>query len=151
MAGREPEAILKTGLGQLSAVERRMFVLGNILERVKAGEPFDDVVGSFVQLGLLSQPPVAPTAAVGAVPVPQDNARRGLGDRLFRKQNRLRKIALSLVRICVNAVKAIPEFVKIKPKIQLSFPIPSIGFELEADGMTVGDLLRRLSEGLGDG
>ena len=114
-------------------------LIDNLLESLKQGTRLSDAVERFRTLGLLP-PSFSPS---GTAP---DVFEGGLGAELVEREGLVRRVATALVRVAVNAFKAIPKWVEIEPTITLIGPIPAIGFTLKGKGMSIQDLFETLSE-----
>jgi hypothetical protein len=144
---KDPESVLRAALRALDHVEHYRFILDNLREVVKRDESLQDSIQRYGDLGWLYEP--HPN-------LPPDKRHSPWGSfsgsgRVLRKLwGRLRKVALALMQIIINALKVIPRLValKAKPSIGMAglFPTFSLEFELEAEGITLDELFRMLTE-----
>lgn len=113
----DPEQILKKAMSKLSDASRIELVVGNLLEGVKGGAPLGALVARYEQLGLIQ----APHRPAGLAPHQQDGAF------LEKALGWARKLGTLVWRIGVNAIRTIPRFVKLKPRVRFGFvgPLPS--------------------------
>jgi len=146
----DPEQILKKAMSKLNDASRLELVASNLLEGVKEGKHLGELVKRYVELGLIQEASSPPAASSGK----QDpQLQRRDGSFLEKALGWARKIGTLVWRLGVNAVRTIPRFVKLKPRVRFGFvgPLPtlSLDFELEADGLTLHELGDLLTRGLG--
>lgn len=136
----DPREILARGFESLGKVEARQFVIHNILESVKRGESLDGTLRRFNDLGLTDiQLPSHDSESMGS----------GRGEKtgrfLMRIMGFTKEFTHALYEIILNAIKAIPQFVAIRPSVGLVGVFPSLTFELECKAVTIDDLFCYLS------
>jgi len=142
----DPDLVLQKGLRALNRVEQFRFLLENLLEAVKRDDSLQNSLIRFYSLELIDLNDVSLSEEKRKSPWPS-NLRSG---RLLRKLwDSLRKVALTLMEIVVNAIKIVPTLVSIKPKpsVGLSGPFPtfSLQFDLEAESITIHELFHALT------
>jgi hypothetical protein len=144
----EPRAIFRRAVSQLSDLEMKHFVVTNLLESLKRGEPLGITVKRFARLGLINRK--APSKTVESTEDVQGELRPADVRAVKWSLAKLRKAALLVGKICINAVKAIPQMVEVKPSLHLAagLPIPTLTFE--GHGLTLAEAWDLLSEGIDD-
>jgi hypothetical protein len=141
----EAKEALAQGLVALERVDDLRFLLDNLIEAVKRDASFQNSLQLFGQLGL----------AGATINFPEEKrnspfASSGGAGRLLRGLWKwLKKVALTLMEIVTNAIKASPKWVSLKPKPSIglagAFPTFSLEFELEAESITLHDLFEQLT------
>jgi hypothetical protein len=142
----EAEAILKGGLHALEKVEEFRFLLDNVIEAVKRNDSLHNTLKRYEELGLI------PQACLADVPDEKPESpwrwNRNAGPFLRKLWHRVRKVALIVMEIVVNAIKVIPKFasLKLKPSIGVAgaFPTFHLQFELDAESVTIHELFHDL-------
>jgi hypothetical protein len=147
----DPELVLQRGLKALYRIEQFRFLLGNLLEAVKRDESLKNSLIHYKSLGLTDfTPPQSFTQEEEKKSPWPSNA--GAGRFLRKLWEQLRKAALTIMEIVLNAIKLVPKLVSIKPQpsIGLSGPFPtfSLEFDLEAEAITIHEFFHDLTEGL---
>jgi len=151
----EPAVILKKALASLSKVDERRFVLTNLLEAFKRGENVVKTLRKYRELGYTG---VDVDAVNPYKPDPNSafensaensSFKRDLGVYVQRLGKKLNKFALALMQVVVNAMKAIPMFVGVKPSIGMVGPVPSLSFELEGEAVNLSELFEVLRSNVG--
>jgi hypothetical protein len=140
----EPKSVVKAALQGLHRLDTLGLVLQNLMEAVKRDESFSDTVRRYSKLGILKSVP----------PLPQDIktnpwfSSETVWGKLKKVTSQLRKIALRCIELLLNALRAIPMFVELKPSpsIGMSGFLPSIAFEfeLEIKGVALNELIEVL-------
>jgi hypothetical protein len=143
----DAEAVLRGGLKALQRVEEFRFLLDNLLEAVKRDDSLNNALLRYRELELLEHPDLhdAKEETTKQSPWPWN---RGAGQFLRRLWQRLRKLALTVMEVLVNAIKVVPKFasLKITPIIGITGPFPTLHLEfgLEAESVTIHDLFHDL-------
>jgi hypothetical protein len=126
-------------------VQQFRFVVDNLLESVKRDDSLQNSVTRYVDLGLLDFPTTNFEEEKRNSPW-GSNFRSGRY--LRRMMNGLRKVALTVIEIVMNAVKLIPKLVEITPDLVIGWTGPSpnisLSFDLEADSISIHDLFNAL-------
>jgi hypothetical protein len=135
----EPREVLRKGISALREVDQKRFLLQNMLEAVKQGKSLPHVIQGYHNMGLTN---------ISITPTTNDLPDKKDGPFLLDKLRSNDQIALMVMKIAINALKAIPKLCSIKPTIGFVGPIPSISFTLEADSITISDLFDTLTQGL---
>jgi hypothetical protein len=145
----EAEVVFKRALAAMNRIERQRFLLENLLEAVKRDESLQNSLGNYGRLGLLDFGFPNTTEEKRQSPWASNH---GAGRLLRTLWDRLRQVAITVMEIAINAIKAVPKLVAIKPKpsIGLSGPFPtfSLQFELEAESITIHELFNDLKAGI---
>ncbi|HXO27485.1 MAG TPA: hypothetical protein VOA80_09095 [Thermoanaerobaculia bacterium] len=132
---KDPEEVLARGFEALGKVEARQFVIQNILESVKRGDSLNLTLRRFNQLGLTNlRLPLLDSESTGA----EREGKSGL--LLMRLLRWIGQFTHALFQIIINAIKAIPKFVALKPSIGVVGAFPSLTFALEGEAVTLRDL-----------
>jgi hypothetical protein len=144
-ATADPAVILRKALASLAKVDDMRFVLQNLLEALKrAGIEETGIVKKtldfYQHLGLTDLPVSLETSSN---PPSDPHNPWGWGAVLRDLLKWLNKVALTLMEIVINAIKAIPMFIGIKPSIVVG-PLPSLSFELVAESVSVAELFKVL-------
>lgn len=144
----DPESIFKKALSALSEIDQERFLLENLLEAVKQQKrSLNGVLQTYHALGLtdIDANQINEGERVTGTDVPGSSV--GSGKLLGRMLGTLKKIAIKTIQLCINAMKAIPRFVGIRPSIGFSGPFPtfSIEFELEMESVTLHDLFEHFA------
>jgi hypothetical protein len=148
----DPASIFQKGLAALSEIDKERFLIENLLERVKQGYSLRDTVEKYHGLGLtdidVSQIPSDGSKPLAGSEPPESSI--GAGKFLQGIQQNLKKVAAKIIQLVINAMKAIPKFVGIKPSIGFSGPFPtfSLQFDLQTESLTVYELFQDLTKGL---
>ena len=141
----EPEIVFRNGLASLELIQRFRFVVENLLEAVKRDDSLNNSATRYVALGLLTFPTTNFPDEARTSPWPSN---AGSGRILNKMMNGLRRVALTVIEIVMNAVKIIPKLVEIKPNIIIGwtgpFPTFSLSFDLQADSISIHDLFNDL-------
>lgn len=134
----DPEEVFRKAISFLPALEAKRFLIDNFLEALKRGEYIWDTAKRYQNLGLLeSFPPNTPQASS-----------ENLGKALEKRKSLLARVALTVIRIGINAIKSIPKWVEIEPQITLIGMVPMLTFTLKGEGMNIQELFDALSEGI---
>jgi hypothetical protein len=153
----EPASVFQRGLTALSDIEKERFLLENLLEAVKRGESFRNMLERYNTLKLTDyeianlprespaptkpniQSPVLPSSSIGA------------GSLLRQLLGRLKKVSLKIMQLLVNALRVIPKFMSIKPSIGFSGPFPSLSFQLDlqTESRNLYELFQELNSCIG--
>lgn len=145
----EPEVVLKRAFAAMNRIERHRFLLENLLEAVKRDESLQNSLGNYARLGLLDFEFPNTTEEKRQSPWRSNS---GAGKLLRTLWDRLRRVAMTVMEIAINAIKVIAKLVAIKPKpsIGLSGPFPTftLQFELEAESITIHELFNDLKAGI---
>jgi hypothetical protein len=144
------DTLISHGLRSLAAIERRSFVLSNLMEAFKH-DPEDEVDGgsavrSFASLGLVGSSLEAVTLAMSFPGVKQ--VKRAWGELIDFLSRKAREVAFAAIQLVENALKLLPKFAKVKPIVGFSGPLPSISFVIEADGVSVDEIFESLRKGI---
>jgi hypothetical protein len=146
-ASPEPEMVLEHSTRGLHRVDRCRHLLENLLEAVKRGESLNNTLDEFGRLDLAEKASASSPLGIEKATSPF-LWNLGAGRFLRRMLRRLKKLALTLIELVVNAVRAIPRFVSIHPKPSLgfagAFPTLSFEFDLEAEPITIHELFHAL-------
>lgn len=149
----EPTSVFQKGLTALANMDKERFLIENLLEAVKRGESLRDTVGKYRTLGLtdidVSQVAIdVNNNNDGAASLPPSSV--GAGKLLGQFLHKLKKVSTKLMQLVINAMKAIPKFIGIKPSIGFSgpFPILSLQFDLQTESITLHELFQDLTKGL---
>jgi hypothetical protein len=142
----EPEAILKGCMNALEKVEEFRFLLDNVIESVKRDQSLHNTLKQYQEAGLVQHKALCDmTDEVRNSPWPWN---RDAGPFLRKLWHRLRKVALIVIEIVVNAIQVVPKFasLKLKPSIGIAgaFPTFHLQFELEAEAVTIHELFHDL-------
>lgn len=140
----DAEIAYKHALRSLERVQACRFLIENLLEAIKRDESLNNTVKNYQNLGLFPESP-------GLLPEEKRNSpwpwRAGGGAFLKKIMKGLKKLALILIELVVNAVKAIPRFVEIeiRPHIGVVGPFPTLTFDF---GLQAKGTIRELFEAL---
>jgi hypothetical protein len=136
-----PEVVFRQSLTALNRIERFRWLVENSLEAVKRDNSLNNSVMHYKSLGLLETEVSNLTEEKKNSPWPSNP---GTGRFLRKLWDRLQRIALTVMELVTNAIKAIPQFkeLKLTPTIGLSGPFPTFGLEfgIEADPITLHEL-----------
>lgn len=134
----KPEKIIKIALDSVDSLERQQFVLSNLLEAIKKGENYNNVISRYNEIGLtninISQPVTEP-----------QNIPNNIGSSLWDSMRSVKNIAVTLYKIIVNSIKSIPKFIELKPRVGLSGMFPTISFEIEGSGIDIQEFFDIMS------
>lgn len=125
-----PEQLIKVALNAVNALESKHFLLTNLLESLKKGDNYYETMKRFKDLGITN-------LEIPETSNENDKTVKGKGKAIFRLKNAIKKFVLALYQIIVNAIKSIPNFVKLKPRIGVTGWFPSLSFEIEGDSVTI--------------
>jgi hypothetical protein len=149
------EQVLAQTMAALTEADRHQFLLINLLEGLKRGEPPAKMVEKYNEIGLVNIPiePVEPPAYRGVMPTPQTvDAQhppvKPVG-MIRRMLNKLASICGELIKIAIVAAKAISDHVKVKfkPVVGSAAFLPSLSFLLEPEvegEVSIGDCFEGL-------
>jgi hypothetical protein len=142
----DAEAVVRGGLKALEHVEELRFLLDNLIEAVKRDDSLHNALKRYQELGLVQH------SALTEVTEETKNSpwlwNRDAGRFLRGLWQRLRKLALVVMELLVNAIKVVPKFasLKITPSIGVTGPFPTLHlqFGLEAEPVTIHELFHDL-------
>jgi hypothetical protein len=171
----DPKKLIRTAFKALDEIEQRSLVIQNLLEAVKRGEEFSDVLGTYEGLGLTGpiilspvqkqdETPEKRTSAQakrknpggrpkieepesGGLPAMPDAPGGRLGRFLMKLAGALRRFVLWLYEVICNALAAITDVVEVQPNIGFVGGIPSLSFSIETGALSVRDLIDILVPG----
>jgi hypothetical protein len=132
-----PERVFEHAMGLLSDIDKKRFIIENVLESLKRGEKFGVVLERYKTLGLVTSKADATSAQQ-----PQDNP-LATTEALLNRKNILSRVSTAIMQIGVNALSTVPKWVEIEPHITIA-PIPSLSFTLKGKGMSVYELFEAL-------
>ena len=147
----DPQILFERSLRSLDRLERFRFVIDNLLETVKRDDSLNNILQTYYDVGLITRRANDPTLPTEkrVNPWPWN---RSAGDFLRKIMRGLKKLALTLFEILVNALKAIPRLaeIEIRPNVGISGPFPTIqfDFDLKAKGITIHELFEALAGSL---
>jgi hypothetical protein len=152
----DPATIFQQGLTALSDVEKERFILENLLEAVKRGESFSNMLGRFNALKLTNYeistipPEIITTTESNNQGVTNLTSSKGTGRLLEKLLDRLKKFALKIMQLLINAMKMLPKFISIQPIVGFAGPFPTFSFQLDlqTESLNLYDLFQDLTKGL---
>jgi hypothetical protein len=139
----EPKAVFRTAVAGMEAVDRKRFVLENLLESLKHGTPPAVAVQNLRNVGLIGGAPNTPPAPAARAAAAARIASPALGSGIAQRLGKLKSCFLALAQLGTNALFTIPKFVEIEPQITI-LPIPSLGFTVKGKGMSLYELFNLL-------
>jgi hypothetical protein len=137
----------------IGEAERHQFVLTNMLEALKKGEPLASVIVRYNEIGLTDiepEPALQPAEPLQLQPMAPAEKPAGLIRRLMRG---LASLCEALIRNAILAAKAVSDRLKIKinPIVGATAGLPTLEFEFEYEAeFNVGeawDVLRAILSG----
>jgi hypothetical protein len=147
MDSLDPELVFKRAARSLERVESFRFLTDNLFEAVKHDESFNDTIKNYRHLSLFPSP-------TGGSALPDDKRNspwilnRFVGGFLKKLRKGLKKLALALIELLINALKVIPRFeeIEITPSVGFAGPFPTVSFDiaLKAKGIAVHELFETL-------
>jgi len=153
----EPASVFQKGLRALSNIEKERFLVENLLEDIKRGESFRNILERYNTLNLsnfettnIPRENATTTRSRNQVTtLPPSSA--GAGDLLQQLLERLKKVAIKVMQLLINAMKVIPKFVSVKPIVGFSGPFPTFSFQLDlqTEALNLYELFQDLTRGLG--
>jgi hypothetical protein len=149
----EPASVFQKGLTALADLEKERYLLENLLEAVKRGESFRNVLERYNNLKLtdyqITNVPRENTTSTKSNTLPSSSS--GAGNLLRQLLGRLKKVSLKIMQLLVNVLKVIPKFMSIKPSIGFSGPFPTLSFQLDlqTESLNLYELFQDLTRGLG--
>jgi hypothetical protein len=142
----DPEQLFVAGLGALDKIESFRFVLDNLHEAIKRGESLQDTMTNYVHIGLLELP--CPLDADVHNSPWASNA--GSSRFLRGLWKGLKKVALVVMEVMTQAIKAVPKWIALKPAASIGmtgvFPSFELEFELavETKEVTIHEIFQNL-------
>lgn len=133
-----PEAVFRLAMASLKEVDRQRWVIENALEAMKHGGKIAETLARYRNLGLIGDISTAASA-----PPPEDIPLRATLA-LSERKSIVERVAATVQRIAVNAVKSVPKWIEIEPHVQFLGPVPVIGFTLKGKGMTLHDFFEAM-------
>jgi hypothetical protein len=132
-----PEKQLAVTLRALDKLDKKQFILSNLLEQLKKGEDYYKILDRFNKLGLTD------------IELPKLKDRkpklRDRGKALLRSMTSLKGIKKKLWQLVINFADSIPHFMELKPRLSLTAGlIPAISFDIAGKGLSVHEALHRL-------
>lgn len=141
----DPEVLIWRCVSALNRLEKSHFLMSNLIEAVKRDESLQNVLIRYQHLEIFSSENGRLTEETRNSPWLSN---RGAGALLEILRNGLKKVAFTVMEIFCNALKCIPKFIALRPKpsIGLSGPFPTISlqFDIEAESVTIHELLEGL-------
>jgi len=132
------EQVFKLAMGSLKEADLNRFVIENVLEALKRGEPCPTVLKRFSELGLpVPQNQAAQTPLQPITPFQATMA-------LLERKSIWERLTTSVAQIAVNAIKTVPKWVEIEPEIGFVGCFPKLSFHLKAKGMTAYEFFEAL-------
>jgi hypothetical protein len=145
----DAEIVLKKALRSLERVQAFRFLTENLLEGVKRDQSLNNTMENYRVLGLLPADFPARPEETKNSPWPSN---WGVGGFLQKIMKGLKKLALNLMQLVINAMKAIPQLaeLEIRPNIGMVGPFPAltVDFNLKAKGIAINELFETLVDGL---
>jgi hypothetical protein len=134
-----PEKQLSVVLSALDKLEKKHFILSNLLEQLKKGEDYYKILNRFNKLGLTD------------IKIPKKKDRNenieGKGRGILNSIGFLKRIGKTLHHLTINFLTMIPSFIALKPRIGVTGGfMPSISFEIESTGHTAQELFNLLTK-----
>ena len=135
------EEVFRQALKSLNEVEAKRFVIANVLESLKNGQPIAEILPRYAKMGL------APLAPQLQTPVPIDEKHIfEMTQALLERKSLWERVTTTIAQIAVNAVKTVPKWVEIEPHFGFVGPLPTLGFTIKGRGMSVYELFEALSK-----
>ena len=140
--------VLSGAIETLGMVEDARYVVENLTEGLKKGGRARELLTRTYDLGLSKV--TLPKAVDRGKDAQEDPPNGGRWLKWMRKQ--LARVADTLIHLAINALRAIPDFVAVKPSLGIvtGFPMLSVQFELEANPLTIREIFDLLRKGLWD-
>lgn len=138
-SGSRPEKLVSIALSSVNSLERKHFLLSNLLESLKKGDNYYDTLNRFNNLGITNI----------KMPEPKKEKKyniEGKGSGILASMKSLKNFALALYQVIINSIKSIPSFIKLKPRVGVSGMFPSISFEIEGSSVTIQKFYELLSK-----
>ena len=150
----DPERAFIAGLSAISIIEHFRFLLDNLLEGAKGGMSVQNMLRDYKPMETISFDVSNLEEESDANKQSLYKSNYGLGRVIRQLLKRLKKCSLTVMELVAHAIKASSKLVAIKPKpsIGLSGPFPtfSLGFDLEAESMTIYELFQDLKVAFSD-
>jgi hypothetical protein len=135
-----PTKQLSVALSALSKLEKREFVLSNMLEQLKKGEDYYKILERFNNLGITD------------IEIPEEQEEQtpnneGKGSGIVRGLKALRDFGKAVVQIVISLINSIPDLIQLKPRIGVAGTfVPTISFEVEPKSQTAKQLYNLLTK-----
>jgi hypothetical protein len=128
-----PEKQLSVALSAIDKLDKKQFILSNLLEQLKKGEDYYKILERFNKLGLSD------------IKIPNKKDRneniKGRGRAILDSIKSSGGIKKTLYQLVINFITSIPSFIKLKPRIVFTAGfIPSISFDIESTGHTMQEI-----------
>jgi hypothetical protein len=152
-AALTPDVAFRKGLAELDTVERLRHLLDNLLEAVKRGCSLQNTLTNLNHAGLVEDQGIGQEIKNAFTkeeekksPFPSS---WGVGKLVNTLLSGLKNVALTVFEIVINALKAMPKYISLKPKPSIglagAFPTFSLPLELEAESITLSELFNDLT------
>lgn len=128
-----PEKLLSTALSAIDSLDEKRFLLTNLLESLKKGESYHATLKRFNNLGVTNIPVQEPEEA-------GKEKTRGHGSGIIAAVRKIKQFTQAVYQVVLNAIRSLPRFMELKPRIGISGVVPTVSFELDAAGVTVQEL-----------